>query len=242
MIEHKIETLQKWAQALISYLHEIIELRDEEIARLKAAHAVLTDREWFTISGPSFEDHENFRNLFLLNRNGAHAVCTLGRGDVLLIGRNTRKHEPRFKDETIHCRIGSLPHMLFPGLRTDAVYEPADNQPRSRRAAQEVVQADSDSNSSRLRLCGPHRTARKTDMERKMDHSVSIQEGQMTTPETCGDCDFYTPSNMFDRVGICSLFPGSVTREEHGRPCGIISLIASIQKEQCHGADVETAQ
>lgn len=35
-------------------------------------------------------------DLFMLNRDGATAICTLGQGDVLLIGRNTKKHEPSF--------------------------------------------------------------------------------------------------------------------------------------------------
>jgi len=94
--EHRTETLPKWAQDMVDHLHETIARRDEDLTRIKQAHAVLADREWFTIPGPSFEDHENFRNLFLLNRNGATAICTLGRGDVILIGRNTKKREPRF--------------------------------------------------------------------------------------------------------------------------------------------------
>ena len=96
MIERRIEKLPKWAQSVIGDLRDSIDLRDDEIARLKTAHSVLTDLEWFTIPGPSFEENETFRYLFLLYRNGAQAVCTLGRGDTLLVGRNTKKREPRF--------------------------------------------------------------------------------------------------------------------------------------------------
>lgn len=94
-MSHDIEKLPKWAQQLIANLDESISDKLDEIARLRAAHSLLTDREWFTIPGPSFEDNEDVLALYRLYNNGAQCICTLARGDVLLIGRNTKKHEPR---------------------------------------------------------------------------------------------------------------------------------------------------
>jgi len=94
--KHSIVTLPKWAQEYIGKLISMYIDEHERHLQTYMAYAILEDREWFTIPGPSFDDHEDTRTLFLLNRDGASAVCTLGRGDVLLIGRNLKKHEPRF--------------------------------------------------------------------------------------------------------------------------------------------------
>lgn len=72
--------LPKWAQK------RLIELR-EELQRLRAAHQLLSEHRWFTIHGPRFTDDEDFRRLFILDKDAAVSLCSLGKGDVLMVGR-----------------------------------------------------------------------------------------------------------------------------------------------------------
>jgi len=82
--------LPKWAQKRLADLR----LRIQRLERLREAHAVLKDREWFVINGPV--DPGEFPNdiirLFVLSQNSAHAVCSLGQGDTLLVGRAERRN------------------------------------------------------------------------------------------------------------------------------------------------------
>lgn len=83
----QVESLPIWAQRRIQ---ELINAHAQGMAKLHAieqAHAVLTEREWFTLPGPQFNQAERSRALYILNRDDALRVCTLGPGDVLLIGR-----------------------------------------------------------------------------------------------------------------------------------------------------------
>lgn len=75
--------LPKWAQTELALLRYENKMLDD----LRAAHQVLMDREWFTLSGPTFLDQETYRTLWVLDREDPVRVCSLGKGDVLLIGR-----------------------------------------------------------------------------------------------------------------------------------------------------------
>lgn len=80
--ERREAKLPKWVQGLLQELRREI----RELQALREASAVLHDREWFTIGNPS----ERVRHLWYLHEDGAHAACTIGPGDVLLIGRARR--------------------------------------------------------------------------------------------------------------------------------------------------------
>ena len=61
-----------------------------EIDRLKSlehAHAILRDREWFTL----FDAKEEFY-LHRLFRDSAASLCSIGVGDVALIGRAKKQN------------------------------------------------------------------------------------------------------------------------------------------------------
>ena len=79
-----VSKLPKWAQRLLKE-------KDAEIERLQGLrnlHAFLTahkDVEWYSI-GPVKEDMK----LFHLQNNHAQAICSLGEGDVLFVGRKRR--------------------------------------------------------------------------------------------------------------------------------------------------------
>ncbi len=79
--------LPVWAQERLAALRGEVKSSRDRQARMEAAHAVLTGREWFTLRGP----HEGFDvdpiRLFTLSRDGAHCVCSLGVMDLLLVGR-----------------------------------------------------------------------------------------------------------------------------------------------------------
>lgn len=73
--------------ALYSRVDREMELKPRELSLPVWAQ----EKEWFTIPGPHFEDQENWRNLYILERDGCSRVCVLFPGDVLLIGRARKK-------------------------------------------------------------------------------------------------------------------------------------------------------
>ena len=88
----RVSKLPKWAQRLIEQKDCVIDNRAREIECLRRAHAVLFEYEgWFTIKGPPTEsvNREDRYNLFFLANTGAHPACSLGRHDILLVGRRS---------------------------------------------------------------------------------------------------------------------------------------------------------
>lgn len=84
MKPHHIETLPKWTQ-------KMLQAQDREIARLQAlrqAHEILSDPDsnWFTVRNIESEGFVLFR----LFRDQAQAICSLGPGDILIVGRAKR--------------------------------------------------------------------------------------------------------------------------------------------------------
>jgi regulator of replication initiation timing len=81
--------LPKWAQNRLDKLRMENDLLRSRLDNVQAMNAVMCDprRDWFTVHGPNFQDEEDYRDLFVLYRNGAHAVCSIGRGDLLFVGR-----------------------------------------------------------------------------------------------------------------------------------------------------------
>ncbi len=87
-MNHDETKLPKWVQDKLLRLREERDAVARELERLKQAHAVLSRDDWFTIPGPpegSVQDDRYY--LFYLSCSGAHPACSLGVGDVLLIGR-----------------------------------------------------------------------------------------------------------------------------------------------------------
>lgn len=85
MKDHDETKLPKWAQ------ERMAELR-REVARcdgLQKLHHVMCEpeRDWYTFPGPPFDSGEEYRKLFLLNRDSAVFVGGLGPGDSLFVGR-----------------------------------------------------------------------------------------------------------------------------------------------------------
>lgn len=77
---HDESKLPKWAQAELSDLRGKLE-------RMERAHAVLHGRDWYAIGAHSPEEF----TLFRLTANHASAVCTVGKGAVLLVGYDAKK-------------------------------------------------------------------------------------------------------------------------------------------------------
>lgn len=80
--QHDESKLPKWTQKRLNDLRA-------EIRRLQAleeAHMVLQERRWFTLRDSTLKERSSTK-LFVLYENGAHCVCSIGKGDVLLIGR-----------------------------------------------------------------------------------------------------------------------------------------------------------
>lgn len=92
------QSLPKWAQKLLATEREAHEKTKQALERLRAAHDVLGCRDWFTIHGPpersvttstSSNGVEQY-NLFYLSAEGSYAACSLGVGDILLVGRKNK--------------------------------------------------------------------------------------------------------------------------------------------------------
>lgn len=79
-------TLPIWAQQELHEARHRLMLETDRRRRLQEAHAVLNDRNWFTLTGP--QDGEPPRHLYWDICNPA---CSLGPRDVLLIGRYNRE-------------------------------------------------------------------------------------------------------------------------------------------------------
>lgn len=88
--------LPLWAQQRLYDERMRINYLEAELERLEAAHAVLTNRSWFTIPGPLANDKtRDCYHLFYLHTDGAHPACSLRHGDVLLVGRARSEVSPR---------------------------------------------------------------------------------------------------------------------------------------------------
>ncbi len=89
-MNHSEDRLPKWIQEELSELRGRITTLENELNNVKEAHVVLFDRKWFAIQGPSFADKDDIRKLWFLDKEHPFPVCSLGKGDVLLVGRNAR--------------------------------------------------------------------------------------------------------------------------------------------------------
>ena len=83
------DRLPKWGQAIIAAERKRADDLEAELKRTREASAItLGRRGWTTIQGPPKNAiEEDTYCLFYLSPTGAHVACSLGRGDVLLIGR-----------------------------------------------------------------------------------------------------------------------------------------------------------
>lgn len=86
-MSHSIDSLPKWAQEMRRAHLDLIHKLQQELAETKAAHAVLNGRNWFTLHGPKLTSDPDYYHLWLLDTDRPMTVCSLGRGDTLLIGR-----------------------------------------------------------------------------------------------------------------------------------------------------------
>lgn len=91
MIEEREQKLPKWAQKKFGEMRQ----RISDLERMREAHAVLSNREWFTISGPGvnniYDKEWDVRKLFFLCEDGAHPACSLYYKDILLVGRSLER-------------------------------------------------------------------------------------------------------------------------------------------------------
>lgn len=82
--------LPKWAQGRLEGLRHSLECLQRRMTALEQASAVLDKRDWFTIHGQ--QPDESFpRKLWWLNHDDPFPCCSLGPGDILLVGR--ARHE-----------------------------------------------------------------------------------------------------------------------------------------------------
>lgn len=80
------DKLPKWAREELKSLRHQLKLEKEKSSKLEEASEILNNRNWFTIQGPKFTTKEK-RNLWYLDFDNPTCICSLGRGDVLLVGR-----------------------------------------------------------------------------------------------------------------------------------------------------------
>ena len=86
-MSRNIQSLPKWAQEkILRLMNEHTEMR-HRLAAAQAANEICSKMEWSTVGGPLMLTEP--RRLYLLEKDGATWVCTVGPGDILLIGRRT---------------------------------------------------------------------------------------------------------------------------------------------------------
>ncbi len=85
--EHKIKTLPKWAQYLISELNGKLVANEQRMLTVQNMNAVMCEpkRDWFTL--PFEHKDDKPIRLWLLNYDEPFPVCDLGKGDLLFVGR-----------------------------------------------------------------------------------------------------------------------------------------------------------
>ncbi len=89
---HDENKLPRWAQERLADLRHQVFLANEARERALIAHAATVGKDWFTLPGPpqaAVFPNDSY-HLFYLSHSGAHPVCTLYKGDSLLIGRKER--------------------------------------------------------------------------------------------------------------------------------------------------------
>jgi len=90
-MEHDLTKLPKWAQLLIEEKEAENNLLKMANKGLEAAHSILFNREWFVINGPIENDNLAITNLWYLSNEHPHQVCSIGVGDVFVIGRDKKR-------------------------------------------------------------------------------------------------------------------------------------------------------
>lgn len=89
--ESKTRRVPAWAAAEMTKLRLELDEARQALARTEQAHAVLTGRDWTSLPGPGAGVPEVY-HLWMLYPDDPRKVCSLRRGDTLLIGR-ARKHD-----------------------------------------------------------------------------------------------------------------------------------------------------
>lgn len=92
-MQYNEKALPKWAQRVIHNLRLDLMIAQERREAVESINRITSQpkRDWFIILGPKFIEDEDHRDLFVLDRNSAHSVCSLGKNDVLFIGRGARE-------------------------------------------------------------------------------------------------------------------------------------------------------
>lgn len=80
--------LPHWAQAELDHVRTRFVLEQDRRRSVESANVLLKDRDWFTLSGPT--KNEGTGTVRYLWWDIQHAACSLGLGDVLLVGRIKR--------------------------------------------------------------------------------------------------------------------------------------------------------
>jgi len=89
---HDETKLPKWAQELLKAERARYARLASEHGRLREVHVLLNEHEWFSLPGPPPDDVLDYYTLYIFRENRAVAVCSIGRGDRLFVGR-ARKAE-----------------------------------------------------------------------------------------------------------------------------------------------------
>jgi hypothetical protein len=91
--EHNIETLPKWAQYAFNQLSELNVGLNIRMQTLQDINAIMCEpkRDWFTL--PFSHDDNKPIHLWLLDKDQPISVCSLGKGDIIFVGRAKKDEE-----------------------------------------------------------------------------------------------------------------------------------------------------
>ena len=89
---HNIESLPKWAQCHIYALEMAADIAINQRNKVEDINAIMSNpkRNWFTINNPVELIEQQNCQLWVIKSDDPRPVCSLGKGDVLFIGRVTK--------------------------------------------------------------------------------------------------------------------------------------------------------
>lgn len=81
-MDHKVESLPKWAQNMIKEKDWHISELERKLHNTESANQICNEMDWFTLGFHTKEP----RALFIIDKDKPHQICSIGAGVILLVG------------------------------------------------------------------------------------------------------------------------------------------------------------
>ncbi len=118
----RVKKLPLWAQKLINNQQTDIEVLKRKNENLEMVHELLTTKEWFTLKAPIDMKENEYMHVWLLDRDAPRALCSIGKSDIILVGRHKKYCTPidstlNKKNKVSKKKIKTKKHSRLPRRR-----------------------------------------------------------------------------------------------------------------------------